>query len=326
MGFGRCGIVLTCRACVVLQDGVVNQWNGDHYVDLMEAVYTRMDMGISAMYAPSIRLLDLGDPDPDEVVTVWDREPKRQPTLFRGVGGKPMDREGASQCLACATQSLSTTDEGYGGLRVELPCRGQGVNVTVMIGSMLGTVNGTHVEDNLLMAANMLATGRHKVWYGVYGDKYRAFRDVFRAKHRWMGTNLVAKAVWPVISPAEAQNWGIQRFVQRPGDLVITLPGLFAHWTFSSGRSAAESVNFHLPFGEVRTVADGCRLFKKELEELDALGLMADTLEVAEQDAKAWADAKEREDAAIGRLQGGAAGVGTDVLPLGGGCGEEGRE
>ena len=121
--------------------------------------------------------------------------------------------------------SLSALDAGILGVRRE--CH-SGTSLPVLILSSAGGSTPMHCEDWLLSSYNLNLSGAAKVWYVLPSD---ASVDDF--------LSALAEAL---------RALGARRFVQQPGDIVLTAPGHTFHWTTATGFCAAESCNF-MPHG-----------------------------------------------------------------------------
>jgi hypothetical protein len=137
-----------------------------------------------------------------------------------------------------------------------------GVNIATLIISMLFTFTSLHVEDLLLSSVNHMLCGAAKVWWWLpLADldtnlqAIHAHFDVKNTQSRGMraraGTIHAADPLYKkminamsALQPAELRSLGFKRFVQLPGDIVVTRPGFAFHATRSTGYNLALSGNF----------------------------------------------------------------------------------
>ncbi|KAL6783768.1 hypothetical protein ACKKBF_B05720 [Auxenochlorella protothecoides x Auxenochlorella symbiontica] len=113
-----------------------------------------------------------------------------------------------------------------------------------------------HVEDHALYSVNYHHMGAEKVWYTVPPSATRALEDAMRDALPGLfaaAPGLIYQLV-TLLSPAELRARGVPvyRFVQRPGEFMITMPDSY-HAGFNAGFNCAEAVNFApaewIPYG-----------------------------------------------------------------------------
>ena len=147
--------------------------------------------------------------------------------------------------------SLSALDAGILGVRRE--CH-SGTSLPVLILSSAGGSTPMHCEDWLLSSYNLNLSGAAKVWYVLPSDAsvddfLSALAEALPPPKRAHAAALLGTKRMRVSLPAEAlRALGARRFVQQPGDIVLTAPGHTFHWTTATGFCAAESCNF-MPHG-----------------------------------------------------------------------------
>lgn len=141
-------------------------------------------------------------------------------------------------------------------------------------------------------SANFLVAGDVKLWDVVSGagdgPSAAAAKFVAFCKDRFGDhcSEVMCKRVFPRLTREERAALGVQRVVQRPGDLIVTRPGSVLHWTLSTGPSICESVNFFVPVREVRTLQEGATQHLKLLRETGASKAWVDTAKGFLKDAK----------------------------------------
>jgi histone demethylase JARID1 len=90
-------------------------------------------------------------------------------------------------------------------------------------------------------------SGKPKIWYSIPSDQKEKMDDYIKSKYFALllkEPHLVHKLTVH-INPLELLENGIKvyRTVQRPGEIVVTLPKGY-HTGFSTGLNLAEAVNF----------------------------------------------------------------------------------
>jgi jumonji domain-containing protein 2 len=125
----------------------------------------------------------------------------------------------------------------------------EGVTRATLFVGMWRTCFAWHTEDYDLSALNFLHLGADKIWYGVPAASKGRFEamcaQLFPGQVDKCPAFLRHKQF--MVSPHVAKDYGIPMFkaVQRPGELVMTMPGAF-HCGFNSGFNVAEAANFAL--------------------------------------------------------------------------------
>jgi hypothetical protein len=121
-----------------------------------------------------------------------------------------------------------------------------GIDIASGILSFFGSKTAVHCEDLCLGSYNINYGPSSKVWYFVREcdkDKFLNFivktfgeESLELLFNKCLYLNLTAKQL--------AEESYIVRFVQPAGCVVVTMPGVVFHFTFSLGAGFAEAVNF----------------------------------------------------------------------------------
>ncbi|CAK0778763.1 hypothetical protein CVIRNUC_004644 [Coccomyxa viridis] len=148
-----------------------------------------------------------------------------------------LERNGAPAC------AVSFADDGLAGKHMAgLP----GISTPFAILSWPFTSALLHCEDAGLGAYNLLLSGAAKIWYIIPASKETAFLQYLKeAIPNGMGLSYI-KQLLPQIPLAQMAALGAVRIVQKPGQAVVTCPGLVFHFTLSCGTSEAEATNYYL--------------------------------------------------------------------------------
>jgi histone demethylase JARID1 len=122
-----------------------------------------------------------------------------------------------------------------------------GITVPWLYYGMLYSTFCWHTEDLYLYSLNYMHSGKPKIWYSIPSDQKEKMDDYIKSKYFALllkEPHLVHKLTVH-INPLELLENGIKvyRTVQRPGEIVVTLPKGY-HTGFSTGLNLAEAVNF----------------------------------------------------------------------------------
>jgi hypothetical protein len=180
--------------------------------------------------------------------------------------------------------AVSLTDDGFGGAaRSANP----GISTAFTILSGLFARALMHAEDYNLGSANLLLSGASKIWYVVPRTAWRQLLALLAAKYSdtvpLIEARTAVKCLYPTLTAAEMAQLGAVRVVQRPGDLVVTQPGLTFHWTLSTGFSVAEATNMF-------DVIDGYGMEQAGTDLYEYLERVDDVLNLADRCAAASLD------------------------------------
>lgn len=238
---------------------ILSDWNEESTASLVETLMELSDTDVYSMYAPNVDIRNLLSSAEDIA-----KQKHRIPTLMLEdtVGGDPSDSAQANQCRAFATNAISKGDGAWGGRNVQMKDEGVGFSQAVLISSMVFTSALAHIEDIAAGAANYMVRGLPKIWYIV---PRTAFPDFASALGEDLQENALLKKVLPRFTAHDLRQLGIHRVLQRAGDLIVTPPGTYPHWTFSTGFNVAESNNFWVPFVESTTVRRSSEVFRDAL-------------------------------------------------------------
>ncbi|KAF4660738.1 hypothetical protein FOL46_005998 [Perkinsus olseni] len=103
-----------------------------------------------------------------------------------------------------------------------------------------------HAEDQYLYSINCHHAGAAKIWYSVPGRQAGAMEDLFRRELPTLFNSSpdLTQHMTTMMDPKMLLTQGllVTRGVQRPGDIVLTLPGAY-HGGLNAGVNLAEAVN-----------------------------------------------------------------------------------